>query len=234
MKAKIRLESIIQSARAHFWRKGFGKTQMGDIAKDMGIAVGTLYLYVKSKEALFDLVLRHGIENSVPLDSLALPIEHIDLHTTRQYIEQELTHHARWPVLQTAIASQSTPFPLRVEWRMILAEIYVLFEQHRWGIRVVNSSAHDFPWLAEIFIMRFRRALLNDLMAFFAKRSPEANPDKWPILAYFVVETLATAVLHRQGDPIYVHLPEFQLKETILLLLENAILAELEPYSEHV
>jgi len=232
MKAKMSLELIIQSAREHFWRKGFAKTQMVDIAKDIGVAVGTLYLYVKSKEALFDLVLRHGIENSLPLDTLVLPIQNVDLNATRAFIEQQLTHHSHWPLLQAAIGEQPSVFPLHLELRKILAEIYLLLEQHRWGIRMVNSSAHDFPWLAEIFILRFRRALLNDLMQFFEKRSSKPAPQKWPILAYFVVETLATAVLHRQGDPIYSHLSEIQLRETVMSMLENALLAELQPQLE--
>lgn len=230
MKPKITLEAIIQAARQLFWRKGFARTQMADIAKEMGIAVGTLYLYVKSKEALFDLVLRHGIESSLPLESLELPLQDADLNQTRQFIEQTLMEHAHWPLLQAAIAARKPPAALATEWRAMLAEIYALLERHCWGLRMVNSSAHDFPWLAEIFLLRFRQGLLTDLARFFTQRAADGLDEaKAQALAYFVVENIASAVLHRQGDPVYTHFPAPLLRETLLNLLEHAIVAELQP-----
>ena len=46
---------------------------MEDVANALGVAKGTLYLYVESKEALFDLVIRHadrpGTEPDFPVKS---------------------------------------------------------------------------------------------------------------------------------------------------------------------
>lgn len=47
-------ERIIGAARARFRRFGIKKTSMREIAKDAGMAVGTLYLYFKNKD---DIVL---------------------------------------------------------------------------------------------------------------------------------------------------------------------------------
>ncbi|MFN3967089.1 MAG: TetR/AcrR family transcriptional regulator [Endomicrobiia bacterium] len=44
---------IIQASINVFVKKGFFKTQMEDIAREAGVAKGTLYLYFKSKEELF-------------------------------------------------------------------------------------------------------------------------------------------------------------------------------------
>lgn len=46
-------DKIIQASLKIFVKKGFFKTQMEDIAKEAGVAKGTLYLYFKSKEELF-------------------------------------------------------------------------------------------------------------------------------------------------------------------------------------
>ena len=42
---------ILQAARACFAEKGYNSTRMSDIAKRAGVAVGTIYLHFKTKEA---------------------------------------------------------------------------------------------------------------------------------------------------------------------------------------
>jgi AcrR family transcriptional regulator len=53
-----RFQDLIDAATSVFIAQDYRRTQMGDIAKAMGLAKGTVYLYVESKDALFDIVLR--------------------------------------------------------------------------------------------------------------------------------------------------------------------------------
>src|SRR5215472_8507785 len=53
-----RFQQLVDCATQVFIEQGYARTQMADVAEAMGIAKGTLYLYVESKEALFDLVVR--------------------------------------------------------------------------------------------------------------------------------------------------------------------------------
>ena len=55
-------EKIIQSAIENFAKNGFDRTRMEDIATAAGLAKGTLYLYFKSKEALFYAICEHNLE----------------------------------------------------------------------------------------------------------------------------------------------------------------------------
>jgi len=48
-----RREEILESARGVFARQGFRGTTIADIAEEAGIALGTIYLYFKSKEEVF-------------------------------------------------------------------------------------------------------------------------------------------------------------------------------------
>ena len=43
---------LLKSARGIFARKGYTETRMSDIAQQAGVAVGTIYLYFKTKEQL--------------------------------------------------------------------------------------------------------------------------------------------------------------------------------------
>lgn len=53
MTAESREREILESARKFFFRYGFKKTSMEEIAEDAGIAKGSLYNYFRNKEALF-------------------------------------------------------------------------------------------------------------------------------------------------------------------------------------
>lgn len=45
---------IVEAALARFLSEGFERTRMLDVARDAGLAKGTLYLYYPTKEALFE------------------------------------------------------------------------------------------------------------------------------------------------------------------------------------
>ncbi|MBV8949261.1 MAG: helix-turn-helix transcriptional regulator, partial [Actinobacteria bacterium] len=49
------LEDLTRAALAVFARDGFRGAQMVDVAREMGVALGTVYSYVESKDALFAL-----------------------------------------------------------------------------------------------------------------------------------------------------------------------------------
>lgn len=64
-KKEIQREEILKNAKNCFWTSGFEKTSMGEIARKSSVAVGTIYNYYESKEALFVEVLRLGISNNI-------------------------------------------------------------------------------------------------------------------------------------------------------------------------
>jgi AcrR family transcriptional regulator len=43
-----------------FSRRGYRRTQMAEVAREMGVSPGNLYNYAEGKDALFHLVLRRG------------------------------------------------------------------------------------------------------------------------------------------------------------------------------
>jgi AcrR family transcriptional regulator len=47
-------ERILKASSLYFAKNGFGDTKISDLAKNIGIGQGTIYLYFKSKEELFE------------------------------------------------------------------------------------------------------------------------------------------------------------------------------------
>jgi len=52
---------ILEAARRVFARKGFAKAGIGEIAREAGIAKGTVYLYFRSKDAVYWAALGAGM-----------------------------------------------------------------------------------------------------------------------------------------------------------------------------
>ncbi len=59
--AKIRDEEILGAARAVFARQGFERASVADIAAAASVAKGTLYLYYRSKEAIYFEILARDL-----------------------------------------------------------------------------------------------------------------------------------------------------------------------------
>lgn len=60
--SEFRRLEIIDAARTVFARKGFANGIMDEIAKEAGVAKGTLYLYFQSKVEIYRAVLEHDLE----------------------------------------------------------------------------------------------------------------------------------------------------------------------------
>src|SRR4029077_13642224 len=60
-----RHQEILEAARLIFARLSYAATNVEEIAKEAGMAKGTVYLYFKSKEEIFDAVLASDLERLV-------------------------------------------------------------------------------------------------------------------------------------------------------------------------
>lgn len=76
-----RIDTILESARKVFCSCGFEKGSIEDIARDAGIAEGTIYRYFDSKHRLLDEVLRRHY--SVLFDDIQQTLPSIEGHGNR-------------------------------------------------------------------------------------------------------------------------------------------------------
>jgi AcrR family transcriptional regulator len=61
-----RLEQILDAAFQEFGAHGYEAARIDEVAREAGIAKGTIYLYFKGKDQLFRAVVRHLIQNPFP------------------------------------------------------------------------------------------------------------------------------------------------------------------------
>jgi AcrR family transcriptional regulator len=84
--ADRREELIVNAALDEFTRNGFAATRMDDIAKKAGVAKGTLYLYFRNKQSLFQAILQRELSPLVEAAAGALQPE----ESVRAFLERAL------------------------------------------------------------------------------------------------------------------------------------------------
>ncbi|MFY9225298.1 MAG: TetR/AcrR family transcriptional regulator [Blastocatellia bacterium] len=229
VEAALRTKELIRCATEVFCTYGYKQTQMTDIAKAMGVATGTLYLYVESKEALFDFVVRYGIENNAEQTSITFPVTTPKTGSTISFLKKILSEQVQWPNLTEALTTTQVENP-RQELLDIIQELYSLMLSKRWGLFLIARSSVDFPELSEVFINKLRKNLLKDLTKYIKYRVEAkqffavVNPN---ISAIFLSETIVWAVIHRMCDPEFRLLSEEQLNATVVTALANSFISPL-------
>ena len=73
---QAKLQAILDAALDVFAEKGFADTRLDDVAARAGVAKGTIYLYVESKQALFEALVRSGI--AAPLAAIEAQVLALD------------------------------------------------------------------------------------------------------------------------------------------------------------
>jgi AcrR family transcriptional regulator len=211
---------------AVFCRQGFERSQMADVAKAMKVAVGTVYLYVESKEALFDLVVRHGsAESSDWLDALEIPVKTPKPGSTVAFLK-EVFDRTEWPLLEEALKKKKVS-NAAVELEGILREQYGLMHRHRRGLLLLMRSALEFPGLAEVFVHGLRNKLLDHLSRYLASRIKAGHfrqPQDLLATTAAMIQAITWANLQRPHDPGLMALSDEAVENSTIDLLVRGVL----------
>lgn len=223
-----RLRDLIEAATGVFIAHGYRRTQMADVASTMGVAKGTLYLYVESKEALFYLALRHADAAGPLTPPSSLPVRTPPSGRTVRYVRERLAAEPSSPTLQSALESRGKPHSSR-EVETILREIYRAMARNRTGIKLVDRCAADYPELAEVWFRVGREGLLAQLTRYFELGMREgwlrALPDTGAA-ARLLLETLVFWAVHRHWDPSPQPFDPRGAEDTVVQMLTRALLKE--------
>lgn len=222
-----RLDQLADAALTVFGRTGFRLAQMDDIAAEMGVAKGTLYGYVDSKEALFALALESVMRpGSLPLPPLPLaaPSEAELLARVRDRIAEL----GALPALQRALARRGQA-DIGGELAGIIDELWDLLTATRRGADMIERSARDWPELAEVFYVGFRRRLIASLAGYLERgaRRGELRPIEHPdVTARFVLESVVWFASHRHSDPDSADIDEEVARPAVTRLLIAALIPD--------
>ncbi len=161
-----RLEDLVNAATQVFLAKGYRRAQIADVARAMGAAPGTVYLYVAGKEALFDLVIRVSLSPELLAEANEkLPVPEPAPGATLALIRNTLKKEARLTSLEGALKARSHTSP--EEFEKIVREIYRKLSRHWLAVKLMEKAAMDWPELASMWFGEHRLRLLRNLVKYF-------------------------------------------------------------------
>jgi len=218
-----RLSRLVDVATGVFIEQGFRHTRMEDVAEALGVAKGTVYLYVENKEALFDLVCRSADR---PFEQPPeLPVKSPAAGATIRYIVDRLSSGQVMPALAEALAGGRRA--ARDELAAIVGDIYDAMARNRVGIKLVDRSARDLPELGKIWFGGARGVLVEALSGYLDAKVRARRlraPVDVGINARFIVETCAFWAVHRHWDAQRQDLPEERVRAAVVDLVVAALI----------
>jgi AcrR family transcriptional regulator len=236
-----RIQDLVEAATAVFIAQGYRRAQMADVAEALGVAKGTLYLYVESKEALFDLALRHADAPRPIAAPGALPVRTPAPGSTLRYVEDRLAARPASPTLARALERGRLPAPgapaprarpalerrgpvaSAGELAQVLRELSATMTRNRTGIKLVDRCAAEYPELAKLWFVQGREALLGQLTRYIeSARWGRELPDA-AVAARLVLETIVFWAVHRHWDPAPQTVDDRTAEDTVVQLLVRAL-----------
>jgi AcrR family transcriptional regulator len=219
-----RLGQIMTAALRVFGEKGYRRAQMADVAREMGVAPGTLYNYVTGKEALFHLVIDRAFARGDSPAPPALPIPAPPPGATLARLRERLAADTALARLDAALR-RSRVADARIELAAVVDELYECIERAWPGIVVLERSALEMPELARVFHAEMRRDLLDRLERYLSARMRAGQLRRVPgaAAARFVLETVAWFAMHRHRDPLPPKLDDAAARAAATDLIVNAL-----------
>jgi len=223
-----RFQALIDAATAVFLEQGYRRTQVADVAACMGLAKGSVYTYVASKEALFHCVLQHADRpDRVELPE-TLPVPTPPPEATLEMVERRLAEEGALPGL-TAALSRVRVADLRAELESVLGELYDALARRRTAIKLLDRCAPEYPELAKLWYRRGREGSLSLLARYFDDRARRGRLRRFEdgvVAARIVLETLVFWAVHRHWDPSPQAVDEDSARRNVLAFLTAALVKE--------
>jgi AcrR family transcriptional regulator len=200
-----RLPMVVDTAAGVFIRHGYRRTQMQDVADELGLAKGTLYLYAGGKEALFAAALRYTDRTEPMPDTAGLPLPAPGPGELAALVAERLGAELPELALTRALegARPATPAEAADELSDILVDLYHRLARHRVAIKLVDRCAAELPELGSVWQDAGRGAQMSAMERYLRDRE-EAGllvvPGSLPVAARTAVELCVLWAVHCHFD----------------------------------
>jgi len=223
-----RLERLVQAATRVFSTRGYRRTQVADVAAELGVSAGNIYNYVASKDALFHACLV-AASPAPPGPVGYLPLATPPPAATRRVVRDGMAAIREGSVLEAALTVDD-PDDVAAELRAIIGDFYDRTASSRRFQALVERSAQDLPDLFEAFFVTLRRPALDHLATYLERRIASGYLRPVPHVATtarLINETQAWFARHRRGDQDTADLDadDAVIRETVIDVLVAGLIA---------
>jgi AcrR family transcriptional regulator len=224
-----RFARLIEVATQTFVARGYRLTQMSDVAQALGVAKGTLYGYVESKEALFDAAVRFADGREPAPTTGGLPLPTPPAGSTVAYVRQRLVSEAGDLELVAALSRPRAAGRKADELEAIVRDLFRRMSRNRRALKLVDRCAVDYPELASVWFEEGRWGQVALLASFLEARIAEGRIRHVPdvqLAARMMLETIALWAIHMPWDPSPRPYPVDAVENAVVDLLLHAFAKE--------
>ena len=223
-----RFGKLIEAATKVFVERGYRQTQMSEVADALGLAKGTLYGYVESKESLFDAAVRFSDQVNVTAPE-RLPLPTPPLASTANYIRDRLASEASELRLVAALAHPPAKADRAREFESIVRDLYRRMSRNRRAIKLVDRCAPEHPELAAVWFQQGRWAQVELLAEYVRRRSASGylrEVPSIPLAARMMLETITLWAVHMPWDPAPRAFGDHDVEDAVVDLVVHAYIKE--------
>lgn len=215
-----RLQIIYGAASSLFINRGYMRTQMKDIAKEIGLSTGMLYVYFKGKKDILDFILKCTITPDFIQQDFQYPIdEQLFEGLSNEIIAVLEESHAKFnkPLLNKANG---------YSFEQMISDAFDTISRYGTGCLVLEKNISDVGKLGD-FYQKYRKEFFDDILRYvnIYLSNGEMRVVKYPELtAQQMIETLAWWGMHVQNDAFETqkHIPISVAKE---ICMDNILYA---------
>ncbi len=223
-----RVGQLLDAATDVFIAEGYRRTQMDDVARALGVAKGTLYVYVESKAALFDAAVRCADGHEPLPEPSALPLRAPKSGSTVASVQARLMKEVADLELLAALG-RTPAIDAAAELEAIVRDLYLRMSRNRRGIKLVDRCAQDQPELAAVWFGQGRWGQHAALVQYLEQRVAAGllrRPPSIHVAARFVLENVAFWAVHRHWDPSPQAVAETDVQATVVDLILHGLRKE--------
>jgi AcrR family transcriptional regulator len=221
-----RFDQLVRGATEVFIATGYRQTQMSDVAREVGVAKGTLYGYVESKDALFTLCLIHADQVGPVSLPEVLPVPTLAPGRLGLLLKETLGREVALPGLTRASEVASVEDPA-AEFREVVGEFFDLLHANRHRIKLLDRCV-DHPEIRELWQTAGREQIRHVIARYLEERSRSGQfrrIEDVQFSARLLIETLTTWAVHIHWDRLPVTIDLSRAREHTIDFLEQGFLA---------
>lgn len=150
-----RLDLIYKAASNLFINKGYKYTQIKDIAKEVGLSTGMIYVYFKGKKEILNFILKVTIEPNFIKQEFNLPIDSSLFVNLEEEMKLAMKEY-------TSSFSQNLKNVKEYPFEKMLDDAFNIVSKYAIGCLLIEKNPTDLKILAE-FYREYRKKFFEDV-----------------------------------------------------------------------